>query len=69
VLYKDEASTMVGAMNVYWGWDAQDRVWVYNSDDGKVWRWELADDGWKKTESHRGAGITEWVRPDYAKKR
>jgi len=38
VLYKDEDSKLVGNLNVYWGWDDQDRAWVYNSDDGRIWR-------------------------------
>ena len=68
VLYKDDASEMVGNLNVYWGWDNQDRVWVYNSDDGKIWRWELADRGWQKIESQKSDGIPEFVLPNYAKK-
>jgi hypothetical protein len=60
ILYKDEESTMVGYLNVYWGWDARDRAWVYNSDDGQVWRWELARDEWKKVT----AGDEETV-PDF----
>jgi hypothetical protein len=68
VLYKDENSTMVGTLNVYWGWDDQDRVWVYNSDDGRIWRWESATDGWKKIESQKSDGIPDFVLPDYAKK-
>ena len=28
VLYMDDESKMVGNLNVYWGWDEQDRVWV-----------------------------------------
>jgi len=68
VLYKDEDSTMVGTLNVYWGWDDQDRAWVYNSDDGRIWRWEFAESGWKKIESQRSDGIPDFVLPDYAKK-
>jgi hypothetical protein len=68
VLYRDDSSEMVGNLNVYWGWDSQDRVWVYNSDDGRIWRWELANGGWKKIESEKSDGIPEFVLPDYAKK-
>ncbi len=67
VLYKDEQSTMVGNLTVYWGWDDQNRVWLYNSDDGAVWRWELTSEGWKKIRSQKSDGIPEWVLPDYAK--
>ncbi len=27
--------------NVYWKWDSDDRLWLYNSDDGAVWLYEL----------------------------
>jgi len=68
VLHKDDASEMVGNLNVYWGWDSQDRVWVYNSDDGRIWRWELADGGWQKIEAQKSDGIPDFVLPEYAKK-
>lgn len=48
-LYKDNESTFVGHLNIYWIWDADDRVWVYNSDDGSVWFWELQNESWSKT--------------------
>ena len=69
VLYKDEDSTMVGNLNVYWGWDAKDRAWAYNSDDGRIWRWELAADGWKKNKAEKSDGMPEFVLPGYEKKR
>ena len=69
VLYKDEQSTMLGNLNVYWGWDDQNRVWLYNSDDGAIWRWELTPEGWKKIPSQETDGIPEWVLPDYIKGR
>ena len=69
VLYKDEASTMVGNLNVYWGWDEKDRVWVYNSDDGMIWRWELQTNAWVKIESTKEDGIPDFVLPDYEKKK
>jgi hypothetical protein len=48
-LYKDDDSEFVGTLNVYWIWDDKDRVWLYNSDDARVWFWELQGDGWVKT--------------------
>lgn len=48
-LYKDDSSEFVGCLNVYWCWDENDRIWLYNSDDGKVWFWELVDSNWIKT--------------------
>ena len=63
ILYKDEESTMVGSLNVYWGWGLHDVVWVWNSDDGRTWRWEETERGWQKTESEHG--IPEWILPEY----
>ena len=48
-LYKDTSSTFVGTLSVYWLWDDNDRVWLYNSDDGLVWFWELNGENWVKT--------------------
>ncbi len=50
LLYKDEQSQFVGTLNVYWVWDADDRVWLYNSDTGRVFFWELVGGVWVKTE-------------------
>lgn len=67
VLYRDEDSKMLGHFSIYWGWDDQDRAWVYNSDDGRIWRWEQTSEGWKKIESRRNDGTPDWVLPDYAR--
>jgi len=48
-LYKDGSSKFVGHLNVYWVWDENDRVWLYNSDDGGVWFWEFDGTNWIKT--------------------
>ena len=40
VLFKDD-SEFVGQLNVYWSWDAHDRVWLDNSDNGYTYYWEL----------------------------
>lgn len=49
LLYRDEASELVGYLSVYWAWDGEDRVWLYSSDTGDVFFWELADGAWVKT--------------------
>ena len=54
LLYKDDESGFVGYLNVYWVWDSEDRVWLYNSDTGQVFFWELADGEWLKTEWGHG---------------
>ena len=49
VVYKDNASEFVGYLMVYWKWDTEDRVWLYNSDTAEVFFWELVDHEWVKT--------------------
>ena len=49
VVYKDDGSEFVGSLMVYWLWDAEDRVWLYNSDTGEVYFWELMNQAWVKT--------------------
>jgi hypothetical protein len=45
VLYKD-AEGFLAYFNVYWCWDTCDRVWLYNSDDGRVYFWQAIDSCW-----------------------
>ena len=48
VLFKDD-SRFVGNLNVYWCWDDHDRVWLRNSDDGRIHYWELDErNGWRR---------------------
>ena len=50
VLFKDD-SEFVGHLNVYWAWDDRDRVWLKNSDDGRIHYWELDDkNSWRRYE-------------------
>jgi len=39
-LYRDSDSRCSGWHRAYWVWDSSDRVWLYNSDDGRVFFWE-----------------------------
>lgn len=68
-LYRDENSTFVGTLNVYWGWDDADILWLYNSDDGRIWRWEQIEGEWKKIEGEGLMRIPSVILPDYAKAR
>lgn len=54
LLYKDDESEFVGYLNAYWVWGSQDRVWLYNSDTGRVFFWESSDGEWLKTEWGHG---------------
>lgn len=74
VLYKDN-SDFLGHFNVYWYWDAEDRVWLYNSDDGRVYFWETSNEKWLKNkwgyghtkEISRDIFPPEQMYPHYAK--
>lgn len=57
MLYTDEASEFVGYLMVYWLWDREDRVWLYTSDTGDVFYWELDDKGWTKLKWEEGTGL------------
>ncbi len=48
LLYTDEEG-FPARFNVYWVWDEDDRVWLYNSDDGNIFYWEFQDK-WVKNE-------------------
>ncbi|MGM0578304.1 MAG: hypothetical protein ACQEXJ_21450 [Myxococcota bacterium] len=58
VLYRDESSEFVGHLDVYRAWDEDDRVWLYNSDDGSVWFWERDGERWEKRHGGFGADRT-----------
>ncbi len=45
--YKDEKSTFVGYLNVYWIWDEYDRIWLYESDTSCIYFWEKIDNKWQ----------------------
>jgi hypothetical protein len=50
MLFKDDSS-FVANLNVYWYWDKDDRVWLRNSDDGKIYYWESDKNGqWLRTQ-------------------
>jgi len=69
VLYRDEEG-FPGWFSVYWYWDEQDRAWLYNSDDGKVWVWVREGGQWVKHEHGVPGGKyytpPKEVYPDYA---
>ena len=47
MLFKDTESIYIGTLSIYRTWDNEDRVWIYNSDDGRVWYYELSNQEWK----------------------
>lgn len=47
-LYSDNNSDFHGLFNVYWIWDNNNRLWLYNSDDSFVYYWIKSPNGWKK---------------------
>jgi hypothetical protein len=56
-LYTDSDSDFRSQCNVYWMWDSENRLWLYNSDDSFVWYWTKTQTGWKKV--YWGNGIEE----------
>lgn len=48
LLFRDD-SEFIGQLSVYWAWDDQDRVWLFNSDDSAVYFWERTPQGWRRT--------------------
>jgi hypothetical protein len=75
--YQDADSHFGGFFNVYWTWDSQDRVWLYNSDDGKIYWWSKSDGQWNKNhwghilerETPMDIEPPEMLVPDPVKKR
>jgi hypothetical protein len=69
--YEDTESDFRGQFNVYWIWDAADRLWLYNSDDGRVYYWAETPSGWQRSEwevkQAVGFAPPESLFPDYAK--
>ena len=67
--YKDDDSTLVGTFNVYWAWDQKDRVWVYNSDNGRISRWEKRNLKWSTAEvaETEKKEAPDSLLPDYAR--
>jgi hypothetical protein len=57
LLFRDR-ECFPGRFNVYWGWDAQQRFWVYNSDDGALWIYAPEGEGWGRRAWLPGDGLT-----------
>ena len=55
----EDRTDFMGHFSVYWVWDSEDRVWLYNSDDGAVWLWERARGRW--TRRRWGHGHTKHI--------
>jgi hypothetical protein len=61
LVYKDEESTFLNHFGAYWVWDEDDRVWLYNGDDGCVYFWETIDGVWTKAKWGYARSL---VKPD-----
>jgi|GEM_PF-2109777 len=48
VVYRDANSEFPAQFGVILAWDADDRLWVYGGDSGRVFFWERAADKWQK---------------------
>ncbi len=49
LLYMENDSEFVGILNIYWIWDDEDRVWLFNSDTSCIFFWEFVNGEWVKT--------------------
>jgi len=47
-LYKDPNSEFIATLAINAAWDAEDRLWLYCSDDGSVWVFEVIGSQWRK---------------------
>jgi hypothetical protein len=64
VVYRDPNEQFHGIHNVYWTWGDDDRVWLYDSDDGTVYFYERAEGNW--TRAVWGQGRTGHSERDIA---
>ncbi len=55
VIYRD-AQGFPARFNVYWAWDAQQQLWLYNTDDGTVWIYASAEQDWERRRWERSSG-------------
>lgn len=65
--YADD-SDFSGILSVYWVWDNEDRVWLYNSDDGYVYYWAKENGQWRRHlyEGSNGREVLADIRPPRA---
>lgn len=75
LLYRDNNSDFVGHLNVYWIWDDKDRLWLFNSDDSRIYYWIPISSTWKKNlwSDEKNSKQDDFsppmdLYPDYAKK-
>ena len=47
-VYKDEGKEFSAKLQVYWIWDAGDRLWLYSPDTGRVYVWINKEGNWEK---------------------
>ena len=68
-LYKDD-SKFIGTLEVFWCWDSTDRVWLYNSDNGRTYIWQAVDGQWKRSPPAVIEALTppSELYPDYVRK-
>jgi hypothetical protein len=54
VLYEETEDLFAGWLQIYWIWDEADRLWVYNSDNGNKYWWEVNDNGAQRFSWYQG---------------
>jgi hypothetical protein len=63
LLYVDQDSEFLGRFNSYWHWDKNNRVWLYNSDNGEIVFWEVLAGEWRKQRWDRTQGSGASLKP------
>ena len=46
----EKTTTYIGHFSIYWLWDNDDRLWVYNSDVQFLYFWHFVDGNWVEAE-------------------
>ena len=65
-LYKEERDIFRGNLKIYWGWDAKNVFWIYNSDNGKIEKYEISN-GRVTPSSGDKKLCPQWILPETAK--
>ena len=65
-IFIEKENIYVGQLNIYWGWDDADALWVYNSDNGFVYKYSILPGGVVRSTENVNV-CPKWILPEYAK--
>lgn len=58
-----EETPFLPHLQIYWHWDAENRLWIYNSDDGRVHYLSTTGAGWRMNEWSGNLGAPALPEP------